>query len=113
MLGVGALVLGVPVAVLGLRRPGTAGLPLLALAVVPYVGFLVSVADEPWQGLGASLSTSSTVASAPMLVVALLFLLAALLDRLAGPTTSAPGASASGRPATDEDLPSEGVCSDR
>jgi hypothetical protein len=112
VLGVGALVLGLPMAVLGLRRPGTAGLLLLALAVVPYVGFPVSVADEEWQGLRASFSTSSTISSAPMLVIALLLLLAALLARLATPTTSTPIVLAQCQPVADEGISSGGVPSD-
>jgi hypothetical protein len=86
VLGISAFALGLPMAVLGLRRPLTAGLLLVAAAVIPYVGFLVSVSDEPWRGLAASLTTSSTVSCVPVFGVGLLFLLSALLGRLGQPS---------------------------
>ena len=89
VLGIATFVLLLPLAVLGLRRQVTAGLMLLAAAVIPYVGFVVSVSDEPWRGIGASLSTSSTAACVPTFVVGLLFLLAGLLGRLGAPAPPA------------------------
>lgn len=74
--GIAVFVLGLPLAVLGLRRPLAAGLMLVAMALLPYVAFLVSVSDEPWQGLGASLTTSSTVTTVPYLFIAAVFLVA-------------------------------------
>ncbi len=86
VLGISAFALGLPMAGLGLRRPLTAGLLLVAAAVIPYVGFLASVSDEPWRGLAASLTTSSTISCVPVFGVGLLFLLAALLGRLGKPS---------------------------
>ena len=86
VLGISAFALGLPMAVLGLRRPLTAGLLLVAAAVIPYVGFVASVSDEPWRGLAASLTTSSTISCVPVFGVGLLFLLAALLGRLGKPS---------------------------
>jgi hypothetical protein len=90
VLGISAFALGLPMAVLGLRRPLSAGLLLVAAAVIPYVGFLSSVSDEPWRGLAASLTTSSTIACVPVFGTGLLFLLSALLGRLGKPTPATP-----------------------
>ncbi len=86
VLGISAFALGLPLAVLGLRRPATAGLMLVCSAVIPYVAFVVGVSDEPWRGLVNSLTTSSTISCVPVFGIGLLFLLAALLGRLGKPS---------------------------
>lgn len=82
--GIATFALGLPLAVLGLRRPTTAGLMIVAVSVMAYVAFLASVEDEPGRGLGASLSTSSTAMVAPFLVIGLLFLVGGLLEHYGG-----------------------------
>jgi hypothetical protein len=74
------LMLGVPMATLGLKRPLTGGLLLVGTslaAYLPYVPFVV----RNGVALGASLTWSSTVLVVPFLVIGLVFLLAALLNR--------------------------------
>jgi hypothetical protein len=85
--GIACFVLGLPIAVLGLRRQLSAGLMLVVLALMPYAAFLIGISDEPWRGVGASLTTSSTISTVPTLVVALLYLLAAFLGRLGTPAS--------------------------
>lgn len=100
ILGVTMLVLVLPLGLLGLRRPLAAGLIMCASAVLSYTAFLASVSDEPWQGIGDSLSTSRTVLCVPIFVIGLLFLLSAMFgvtDRkppaLPGPPTAPPSGS--------------------
>lgn len=81
ILGVAMLVVLLPLGVLGLRRPLAAGLMLAGAAVLSYTAFVASVSDEPWYGVADSLTTSRTVLCAPMLLIGLLFLLAALFGR--------------------------------
>jgi hypothetical protein len=90
---VSILMLGVPMATLGLTRPLTGGLLLVGTslaAYLPYVPFVV----RNGVALGASLTWSSTVLVVPFLVIGLVFLLAALLNRgevgAAEPTPQAP-----------------------
>jgi hypothetical protein len=85
VLGISTFVLALPLAVLGLHRQLTAGLLLVAAAVIPYVAFLVSVSDEPWRGIADSLTTSSTVSCLPVFTVGVLFLVAGFLGRLGSP----------------------------
>ena len=73
------LVLMVPLAVLGLAHPAIAGTLLTGTAVASYAIFVSTVSGEPWLGLGASLTTSSTMLVAPMVIGGLALVVAALL----------------------------------
>lgn len=86
-----ALVLSVPIAVLGQRRAGRAAALMLADAAVPLMAVLTRMAraqgpERP--GLAALLGGSTGVVVIPLLVLAALFGLAALLGRRGVP---APG----------------------
>lgn len=99
ILGVAMLVLILPLGMLGLRRPLAAGLMLASTAVLSYAAFLASIRNEPWFGLGDSLSTSRTILCGPMLVIGLLFLLAALFGQLGRRPHEVPGPPAPQPPA--------------
>ena len=77
--GVSLLVLLTPLAVLGLAHPAIAGGLMTGTGLATYAMFLASISGEPWLGLGATLTTSSTILVAPMLVGGLVLLVAALL----------------------------------
>lgn len=81
VLGIGSMALGLPLATLGLRRPGWGGALLVATSALALVGFLVGVAGEGAVGIGAALSTSSTIICVPFLLVGALLLIAAATGR--------------------------------
>lgn len=73
------LMVGVPMATLGLKRPLTGGLLLVGTslaAYLPYVPFVIRNGES----LAGSLTWSSTVLVVPFLVIGLVLLLAALLN---------------------------------
>jgi hypothetical protein len=78
-----ALVLAVPIAVLGLLQPREAGRLLLLVAAVPLLSILTNVllrgANGP-HGPGVALGGSTGVVVPPLLTLAVMFLLAARLD---------------------------------
>ena len=78
-----ALVLAVPIAVMGLRQPRQAGRLLLLVAAVPLLSIVTDVlvrgANGP-HGPGAALGGSTGVVVLPLLALAVMFLLAARLD---------------------------------
>ena len=80
------LVLGVALGFLGLHHPRLAGGLLAALAASQLVALLARP-DRSDAGLGALLGTSSGVVVLPVLVVAVLFLVAGAMDRADGPVT--------------------------
>ena len=80
-LGIATFVLALPIALLGLSRPGTAGILLLLLAALPHLAEFIAH-DRPWPGLLNAMTTSSTMPSGPALVVGLMLLLAGLLGHL-------------------------------
>lgn len=91
ILAIAGFALGVPVAVLGLTHPRTAGQLLVMLAFTPVVARLVAesmAAGESGIGPEAVLGTSAGVSALPQLVVGLLFLLSWLVrpTALAEPT---------------------------
>lgn len=72
-----ALVLAFPVAFLGLHRPRTAGRLLFAIGAVPILGaVLVAILRSDEGGLFVHLGGSSGAAAIPLVVFALLFLVA-------------------------------------
>lgn len=90
-----ALVLALPIAVLGLRKPLHAGLLLIALAVFPLVQVVARMLGEPGPegpGLGALLGGSTGVVIIPLTVLGLLFLAGHGGDHegAAGPASAAP-----------------------
>ena len=89
-LGVGMTVLLLPLAVLGLKRPLTAGGLMSALAVLSYASFVAGLMRDDWQGFGGTLMTSSTVACLPTLIVGLVFLAAGTLRHLDGKRSATP-----------------------
>ena len=78
-----ALVLAAPTAVVGLRQPRQAGRLLLLVAVLPLLSIVTNVlirgADGP-HGPGAALGGSTGVVVVPLLMLAVMFLLAARVD---------------------------------
>jgi hypothetical protein len=78
-LGAPTLLLAIPLAVLGLRRPIPAGLLLLAVALLPYLAYLPTLSGQPFPGLATSLADSSTILTPPALLAGILLLVAALL----------------------------------
>lgn len=77
---VNILMLGVPMATLGLRRPLAGGLLVTGTALAAYLPYVPFVLREGIS-LGASLTWSSTVLVVPFLVIGVLLLVAAFLDR--------------------------------
>jgi hypothetical protein len=77
--GVSLLVLLAPLAVLGLSHPAIAGSLMAGTGAAAYATFLATISGEPWLGLGATLTTSSTILVTPMLVGGILLLVAAFL----------------------------------
>jgi hypothetical protein len=77
VLGISAFVLGMPLATLGWHRPAWGGGLLVATTALVFGSFLLVIRGEPWLGLGAALTTSSTVVCTPFLVVGVLLLIAA------------------------------------
>jgi hypothetical protein len=79
----GALVLAVPIAVMGLCQPREAGRLLLLVAAVPLFSIVANVlirgANGP-HGPGAALGGSTGVVVLPLSTLAVMFLLAARLD---------------------------------
>ncbi len=80
VVGLSALMVGLPMATLGLTRPMSGGLLLVGTAVLTFAGYLPMFL-EVWLGLGAALTTSSTVIVVPFLVVGVVFVIAALVNR--------------------------------
>ena len=78
-----ALVLAVPIAVMGLCQPRAAGRLLLLLAAVPLLSIVTNLlirgANGP-HGPGAALGGSTGVVVVPLVMLAVMFLLAARLD---------------------------------
>jgi hypothetical protein len=84
------LMLGVPMATLGLRRPLAGGLLVVGTGLAAYLPYLPMVVREGI-ALGASLTWSSTVLVVPFLVIGGMLLVAALLEgRPASPGSVAP-----------------------
>jgi hypothetical protein len=75
---------GLPMATLGLKRPLSGGLLLVGTAVLTFAGYLPMFL-EVWLGLGAALTTSSTVIVVPFLVIGVVFLVASLVNRSGAP----------------------------
>ncbi len=92
-----ALVLSVPVAVHGQRHPGRAAVLMFVLAAVPFVlvvARMVGAAGVGRPGLGALLGGSTGVVVFPLVVLAALFAVAALVRESAsppGPAGATPG----------------------
>lgn len=80
-LAIATFVLALPIALLGLSRPGTAGIMLIILAALPHLSALLAD-DRPWPGLLPAMTTPSTMPSWPALVIGLMLLLAGLLGHL-------------------------------
>jgi hypothetical protein len=78
--GVTMLTFGLPMATLGLRRPLAGGLLLTGTALASYLPYVPFVLREGIS-LGASLTWSSTVLVVPFLVIGLLLLVAAFVQR--------------------------------
>jgi hypothetical protein len=89
MAAVSILVLGVPMATLGLRRPLAGGLLVTGTALAAYLPYLPFVLREGIS-LGASLTWSSTVLVVPFLVIGVLLLVAAFLQRRGAPAPPVP-----------------------
>ena len=79
-----ALILSVPIAVLGQRRPARAGILLLAIGALPLLLLLVRM-TEVWgpeqPGMGSLLTGSTGVVVIPIAAFAVLFLAAGALQR--------------------------------
>ena len=83
VLAIASFAVGVAVAFLGLRRPGTAGGLLVVMATVPVVASAVAsaVLDADRPDPAGVLGGSSTAAAIPTLVVGVLFLLSYAAER--------------------------------
>jgi hypothetical protein len=88
--GVSAFVLGMPLATLGWHRPAWGGGLLVATTALVFASFLLVIRGEPWLGLGAALSTSSTVVCVPFLIVGVLLLVAAAIGHGRSEQSAAP-----------------------
>jgi hypothetical protein len=84
VLAIASFAVGVAVAFLGLRRPGTAGGLLVVMATVPVVASAVAsaVLDADRPDPAGVLGGSSTAAAIPTLVVGVLFLLSYAAERV-------------------------------
>lgn len=88
-----ALVLALPIAVLGQRQPLRAGLLLLALAAFPLIQLVFTrLGERDGPGFGALFGGSTGVVIIPLTILAILFLAAAGgdHDRAAGARPTAP-----------------------
>ena len=83
VLAIASFAVGVAVAFLGLRRPGTAGALLVVMAAVPVVASAVAAAvlDADRPDPAGLLGGSSTAAAIPTLVVGVLLLLSYAAER--------------------------------